>query len=82
MPTYLIHFDRNFHHARHYSGYTNNLRRRLNEHRIGSGSKLLRAVSVAGIGWQVVKVWPDGREREKAIKRQKNNSRFCPICNA
>lgn len=81
MPTYLIHFDENFKHARHYSGYTLDLEKRLNEHRAGRGAKLLKAVNGAGIGWRVVRVWLDGRGREKFIKRCKNNPRFCPVCN-
>lgn len=81
MPTYLIHFDRPFKHAMHYSGFTSDLDRRILEHQSSRGSKLLQAVNLAGIGWKVVKVWQDGRGREKAIKRQHNNRRFCPICN-
>jgi predicted GIY-YIG superfamily endonuclease len=81
MPTYLIHLDKPFHHARHYVGFSDDVFRRLCEHKLGQGSKLLRAVNDAGIGWHVVKIWPDGRGRERHIKRQKNGPRFCPICN-
>jgi predicted GIY-YIG superfamily endonuclease len=79
--TYLIHFFTPYHHARHYVGFTHDLLRRIQQHRAGKGSRLLAAVNEAGGEWYVVKVWNDGRGREKYIKRQKNGPRFCPICN-
>ena len=81
MCTYLIHFDTKFGHAQHYVGFTDNYSRRISEHRLSRGAKLLTAVNLAGIGWSVVKVWKDGRGRERHIKRQKNTKRFCPVCN-
>jgi len=81
MGTYLIHLDRPLAHASHYVGFSNNILRRLLEHRSGVGSPLLRACNDYGISWRVVRVWADGRGRERAIKRQKNSPRFCPVCN-
>jgi hypothetical protein len=41
----------------------------------------MRAVTRAGIGWRVVRVWWDaGRTDERRIKRRKNTARLCPVC--
>lgn len=81
-PTvYLICFAAHYRHARHYLGYTENLRDRLAHHRAGHGSPLLRAVSRAGIAWEVVRVWEDGsRTLERQLKNRKKAARLCPRC--
>lgn len=84
---YLIHFDRPLGNldnprgqARHYLGYTEDLETRIEAHRRGNGSAIMRAVSDAGISWQLVRTWPGGRDVERRLKRQHNAPRFCPIC--
>lgn len=79
---YLIHFDRPFKHARHYLGWTENLDRRVHEHlNTGEGSALMRAVSAAGIRWNVVKTWEGTRDEERRLHKQKNSPRYlCPVC--
>lgn len=80
---YLIHFDKPLHHAQHYIGYANeSLEQRIKRHRSGDGSKLMRAVTRAGIPWRVVRTWQDGsRDFERQLKQGKHSSRLCPICN-
>jgi predicted GIY-YIG superfamily endonuclease len=51
---YLVHFDKRYHHARHYVGFSEHLGRRMGEHRAGAGSRLLRAVAAAGVPFDVV----------------------------
>lgn len=90
---YLIHFDTPYPRddrspVRHYLGWSSSgphsrgmIRRRLDAHARGTGSRLMRAVSLAGIGWRVVRIWPHGdRTQERRLKRQRNLSRFCPVC--
>ena len=77
---YLMHFDRPYHHARHYLGCTHNLERRVAEHRNGTGARLLRAVNKAGIGYAVVRTWEGYRAEELQMKAQKNAPRYCPVC--
>jgi hypothetical protein len=82
---YLIHFAKPLHHARHYLGYStdeNSLPVRLERHASGQGAKLMAAVARAGIGFQVVRTWPDGtRADERRLKNQKNApARLCPVC--
>jgi predicted GIY-YIG superfamily endonuclease len=78
---YLLHFDRPYKHARHYVGWTaRNVKRRLAEHEAGRGARLLAVVREAGIGWQLARLWPGGRARERQIKRQGGHARKCPLC--
>lgn len=82
---YLIHFDEKYHHAQHYIGFVDRedrLESRIQYHRNGRGSKFLKAVSQASIGFKVVKVWKDGdRNFERKLKNRKNSPALCPICN-
>lgn len=82
MAVYLFHFERPYHHAQHYLGCSFDLEDRLKSHYGGYGSKLLRAVLLAGISFRVVRVWPYGDfALEKSLKSLKNNPKLCPICN-
>jgi predicted GIY-YIG superfamily endonuclease len=77
---YLIHFEYPFWHAQHYLGYTANLSRRVEQHRNGTGAKLLKAVTKRGISWDVVRTWPGGPALERALKNRKNSRELCPVC--
>lgn len=82
MAVYLLHFDPPYKHARHYIGYTDNLIRRLDEHRKGNGARLVQVALDAGHTFRVARIWPDaGRDIERRIKRCKDADHFCPICN-
>lgn len=77
---YLLHFERPYYHARHYLGTTSNLRRRLDEHAAGRGARPVAVIQAAGIGWQLARLWPGGRNRERQLKRQGGHARRCPLC--
>jgi predicted GIY-YIG superfamily endonuclease len=77
---YLLHFDRPYRHARHYTGWTSDLDHRLAEHAAGRGARLLAVIHAAGIGWQLARTWPGTRTAERALKRQGGASRRCPLC--
>lgn len=79
---YLLHFDRPYRHAGHYSGWTTDLAARLAEHAAGRGARLLAVIQAAGIGWRLARTWTGSRNRERALKRQGGASRRCPICRA
>lgn len=77
---YLIHFERAFHHARHYIGWTTN-DSRIQRHIDGHGSKLLRAVANAGIAFHVVREWHGvDRHFERKLKNMKKSRALCPQC--
>jgi predicted GIY-YIG superfamily endonuclease len=77
---YLLHFDRPYRHAAHYTGWTTNLLDRLADHETGHGARLLAVVKAAGITWTLARTWPGPRSRERALKRQGGASRRCPLC--
>jgi predicted GIY-YIG superfamily endonuclease len=77
---YLLHFDRPYAHAAHYTGWTAHLPARLAEHAAGRGARLLAVTRAAGIGWQLARTWPGTRATERALKRQGGASRRCPRC--
>jgi predicted GIY-YIG superfamily endonuclease len=80
---YLIHFDEKFYHAQHYIGYSADklFDKRIEHHKKGTGSSLMRAIMKAGIGWNVVRTWSneDGNF-ERKLKNRKKASGICPIC--
>jgi hypothetical protein len=84
---YLLHFDRpmgdtsnprGF--AGHYTGWTLDLPGRLQDHAAGRGARLMEVVGEAGIGWQLVRVWPGTRARERSLKGSGGAARRCPVC--
>jgi predicted GIY-YIG superfamily endonuclease len=80
---YLLHFDRRYRHAGHYTGWTESsgsLTARLARHASGDGARLLAVVHEAGISWQVARTWPGSRARERQLKRQGGAARHCPLC--
>jgi predicted GIY-YIG superfamily endonuclease len=81
---YLIHFKESYKGCNHYIGYCeeDNLESRFSRHKSGCGAKLLRALNIAGIDYEIVRTWP-GKDKhfERKLKNQKNAHRFCPICN-
>lgn len=80
---YIIHFDRAFHHARHYVGWAqdNNVEERMLKHMNGQGSSLLRAVNGENIPWLIARVWHNAdRNFERWLKNQKRTAMFCPHC--
>ena len=79
---YLIHFETNLKHARHYIGATDDVEARLKRHRKGAGANILRVCNDKGISYKVVRVWEDkpiGFERR--LKNRKEAPALCPICN-
>jgi predicted GIY-YIG superfamily endonuclease len=77
---YLLHFDRPYQHARHYTGYTTDLPARLAAHHHGTGARLLEVLTAHGIGWALARTWTGTRTTERQLKRQGGASRRCPHC--
>lgn len=77
---YLLHFSKAYKRVRHYIGSTTNLEERVREHMNGQGSKLMKAVSKAGIKVTIARTWSGDRNFERFLKNQKNSKRFCPLC--
>jgi hypothetical protein len=82
---YLIHFATPLAHAQHYVGFCQSyesVESRLSYHMRGQGSRLLRAVSAAGIAWDIVRIWRGTRNDERALKNTNNSRAYCPVCSA
>jgi predicted GIY-YIG superfamily endonuclease len=77
---YLLHFDRPYGHARHYTGWTTDLSARLAEHAAGRGARLLAVARSAGVGWVLARTWTGTRALERSLKRRHGAARFCPLC--
>ena len=79
---YLIHFEKPLAHARHYIGFVDkprNLMNRMAYHKAGRGSKLMKAVTEAGIDWGIVRKWEGDRHMERR-KKNRGAAGICPIC--
>jgi predicted GIY-YIG superfamily endonuclease len=77
---YLLHFDRPYVHAGHYTGWTTNLPARLADHAHGRGARLLAVLAANNIGWTLARTWTGTRADERALKRQGGAARRCPLC--
>jgi predicted GIY-YIG superfamily endonuclease len=64
--------------AQHYLGTTINLDQRIQIHREGRGARILAAAVQRNIGFEVVRTWPGGRDRERQLKALHNPRRLCP----
>ncbi len=83
MAVYLLHFSGSVAHARHYIGYSEDVPRRLKQHRAGVASPLTRAAAQAGLHIGVARVWWNGdRALERKLKNRHEAPRLCPICRA
>ena len=89
MAIYLLHFSEPFRHAHHYLGFVDTSRRdfpealetRLEFHRKGRGSRLLAAVSQAGITWVVARTWEEGTRTDERRLKGRSSTMLCPLCN-
>src|ERR1700733_8499460 len=79
---YLLHFCTPYRHARHYTGWTEDLLERLDRHAVGCGARLMTVISRAGIGFVLVRTCEGTRATERAIKNAGGAVRYCPLCTA
>lgn len=84
MTLYLLHFDRPLGHAAHYLGYSKTedaVAKRVEAHRVGKGSTLMAALRAAGIGFTLVRLWPNGERTDERRLKGHGSPRYCPRCN-
>lgn len=80
---YLLHFEQPYEHAQHYLGFCESeegLDSRFKYHESGRGSRLLAAVSSAGIKFTLARLWRGSRNDERRIKNGGHSRRYCPLC--
>jgi hypothetical protein len=66
--------------SRQIQHWTLDLPARLVDHAAGHGARLMQVVGEAGIGWQLARIWPGTRVRERSLKRSGGAARRCPVC--
>ena len=80
---YLLHFNKPIsdnHTCQHYTGWAEDLDRRLACHRSGNGARLTEVASDLGIDFELVRAWKGSRTDERRLKNAKCAPRFCPYC--
>lgn len=77
---YLLHFNKPYHHAEHYIGYTKNLKERIKRHLSGNGARLIEVITKKGITFECVKVTKGDRKLERKW-HNRDDKRLCPVCN-
>lgn len=80
---YLLHYDEPLHHAQHYLGWTNDLKKRIQCHKRGDRNVCVITHEFAerNIEFTLVRAWPGPLEFEKRLKKMKNSKMLCPTCN-
>jgi predicted GIY-YIG superfamily endonuclease len=78
---YLLHFSRPYLHARHYIGFTTDLKSRLSAHRGGRSTPLIRAAVAEGIELLLARTWDTVTVGfEHRLHKSKYRFMACPIC--
>ena len=83
---YILHFHKAYKHAKHYQGITNDIDRRILEHRQGQGARLTKVLKDNGISFDYAVIgeyltYSEAKAREKHLKTcYKKPSRYCPMC--
>lgn len=66
--------------ARHYIGSADDLPKRLHEHAIGHGARIVAALLARGGSFSLARQWDADRKFERQLKRRHGAPRLCPIC--
>lgn len=78
---YLLHFDRPYHHAKHYLGFTPGMiEDRVREHQCGRGARIIEVITNAGISLELARTWSGDRKLERRLKNRHETPRLCPLC--
>lgn len=83
MAVYLLHFDRKLSHAQHYIGFSDDVEKRIEQHKAGrSGAGIVAEFHKLGIAFVVARTWAEkGRDFERHLKRKyKRATSLCPLC--
>lgn len=78
---YLLHFERPYNGPmQHYVGFAaDDLNRRLDAHREGTGGRTTRLAFSKGIAFTLARTWPGSPRLERQIK-SRGPSNYCPLC--
>lgn len=76
---YIYHFHERVCASDHYTGYTNDLPRRHDEHTRGDGNSFATA-NKRGVAYSLARVFPNAGASLEAYIKRRGASMFCPIC--
>ena len=86
---YLLHFDRFIPGGRnrHYIGISNDLDRRIAQHKAGNSGPIFAIARDWGIQFEVVRTWKfedvqEAHDMERWLKEMRNAPKYCPCCTA
>lgn len=83
---YVLHFDKPYKHAKHYTGIAKNVLKRIALHKNGTGARLTQVLKENEISFRynIIKEFPNFSEAhayEKYLKTKiKKPQNYCPIC--
>lgn len=77
---YIVHLTPKYKHARHYIGFTFDLKKRIATHRAGNGARLLEVAAKAGCRFKFAVISRGTRDDERRLKNEAHSARHCPFC--
>lgn len=83
---YVIHFDKPYKHAKHYTGIALDVEKRMKQYSKGQGSRLMKVLKEHNIGFKYKVIveygtYSEAHAEEKRLKTKvKKPQRYCPIC--
>ena len=77
---YLLHFESPIFGAQHHLGWAVDIDRRVRTQLNGRGARLVRQALRAGIGVQLVRVWPDLDLKQERFLKRRTPKTYCPTC--
>ena len=78
---YLLHFSPPYKHAKHYMGFAEDIDRRIEQHRAGTGTSMPWTIVSSVFRLILAPIWPGAdRSTERRLKKRKESPRLCPIC--
>ncbi len=79
---YILHLDTPLEHARHYTGYAQDLAERIPLHGTSRGARIMEVCRERGITWRLGRVFDGGNRRlERRFKKLGHADTRCAICN-
>lgn len=83
MSVYILHLSPPLRHARHYIGFSDQVKKRFAHHLAGTGSRFTQVCREMGITLTLARVIPKATRTDE--RRMKNDSRMrlrekCPVC--
>src|SRR5207302_5486285 len=77
---YLLHFESRIYGAQHYLGWSVDIAGRVRKQLRGRGARLVRQALKAGIGIELVRVWPAAHRQEERVLKSRGPKSYCPRC--